>query len=183
MRWRAPPCTAGLRHEFQYEDGGRFTRRIVKREGELCVLGTLVYDKDWVLVKQVTSAGEEITSARPDYPLVGSKWLDFPLSVGKEWQLNYRSRFGTRAGVGYFQNFFSVISYENLTTRAGVFAAFKIKQEQRHGSGSWGIRYFWYAPESEYYVKHEYARSESSDPNYWLGGRNYELVSMTRPRQ
>ena len=179
----APPCSVGLQHVFQYEDGTRFTRRIGRRDGELCVIGQSYYDKDWTLVKQIGRDGQVITSSRPDYALVGEKWLSFPLAVGKEWQVNYRARYAHGAGVGNFRNYFNVLSYEKINTPAGIFASFKIRQEQRHGSADWGIRYFWYAPETEYYVKHEYARQESSRTDYWVNVRNYELVSIARPKK
>ena len=179
----APPCSVGLQHVFQYDDGTRFNRRIGRRDGGLCVIGQSYYDKDWTLVKQIGRNGQEITSAQPEYPLVGEKWLPFPLTVGKEWQINYRARFSARAGVGYFSNYFKVLSFEKVKTLAGTFAALKIRQEQRHGSGTSGVRYLWYASEVEYYVKQEYSRHESNSEDYWLNVRNYELVSVIRPKK
>src|SRR5262245_41783097 len=178
----APPCSVGLQHVFQYDDGTRFNRRVSRRDGDLCVIGQSYYDKDWTLVKQIGRNGQEITSTQPEYPLVGEKWLPFPLAVGKEWQINYRARFSTRAGVGFFSNYFKVLSFEKVKTPAGNFATLKIRQEQRHGSGTSGVRYLWYAPEVEYYVKQEYARHESNPENYWLNVHNYELVSVARPK-
>ena len=179
----SPGCSVGLRHVFQYEGGGRFTRQIDRLDGGLCVIGLQTYDSNWTLVKQIGRGGEEITASRPDYPLVGEKWLPFPLTVGKEWQVKYHARFTTGPGVGLFVNFFEIISVEKINTQSGTFAAFKIRQEQRHGSGRRGVRYFWYAPEVEYYVKHEVARQEGSSPDYWATVKNYELVSVVRGKK
>ena len=177
----APPCTIGLRHQFQYEDGTQFSRQVSRRDGELCVIDRNYYNKDWVLVKQIATDGREITASQPDYPLVGEKWLAFPISVGKEWEINYRARYPRRAGVGYYHNFFKVVSYEKVGVKAGAFVAFKIRQEQRQ-LNNWGVRYFWYVPEVEYYVKHQVARNESKTPSYWLDQQDYELTSISRPK-
>jgi hypothetical protein len=177
----APPCSVGLRHVFQYQEGDQWTRRINRREGELCVIGRSYFNKDWTLVKQISEDGkEEITASRPDYPRVGEKWLPFPLAVGKEWRVNYRARVGAAAGVGSYANYFNVVSFERIDTRAGVFAAFKIRQEQRRGANAWGVRYYWYAPDVEYYVKRQNVPHESSRATWWVNVRNYELVQFVR---
>lgn len=172
----APPCVVGLRLRFQYVDGGNFTRAITSRQGDMCVIGSTsrsYYDKDWVLVKQVDRDGNEITSWRPLNPLVGQKWLDFPLSVGKTWETRFTSTGGS------YINYFTVLSYEEVTVPAGTFKAFKIQEHQMAARGSYGVRYFWYAPEVGYYVKRQWAPDESSSPYYWQSVRDYELVSVS----
>jgi hypothetical protein len=43
------------------------------------------------------------------------------------------------------------------------------------------LRYFWYSPDAEYYVKHQYARDESTPSDFWVDIEDYELVSIRRP--
>jgi hypothetical protein len=191
----SPPCTVGLRHQFQYTDGDRFTRTVSKREGEVCVVGRFYFDKDWKLIKEFDRDGNELTvknmesnyrvldnRGRADQPLLGEKWMPFPLSVGKHWESNYRSLVRRARSFSNFDSHFTVMDYEKVTVSAGSFMAFKIRQETRSGSADRGVRHFWYAPEVEYYVKVQHAHEESRPPNYWPNARDYELISVSRPR-
>lgn len=181
----SPPCTVGLMVQFQYEDGSPFTRTITSRDGELCVIGAQrrsYYDKDWVLVKIVERDGNVISKPRPEDPLVGEKWMPFPLEVGKTWEREYHGLSAKGKRPTYYSNYYTVVSHEEIKVPAGTFKAFKIKQHQVVSQTSWGIRYFWYALEVGYYVKHKTSPEESSNANYWSGVRNYELMSISQPR-
>lgn len=181
----SPPCTVGLMVQFQYEDGRPFTRTITSRDGELCVIGAQrrsYYDKDWVLVKIVERDGNVISKPWPQDPLIGEKWMPFPLEVGKTWEREYHGLSAKGKRPTYYSNYYTVVSHEEIKVPAGTFKAFKIKQHQIISQTSWGIRYFWYAPEVGYYVKHKTSPEESSNANYWSGVRNYELVSISQPR-
>ena len=75
-----------------------------------------------------------------------------------------------------------MLAYERVQVKAGRFLAFKIKNEQRYSAQSRGVRYFWYAPEVEYYVKLQYAPSESIPADWWNNSRDYELIYISRPK-
>lgn len=180
----APPCIVGLRLQFQLDDGRPFTRAVLSREGELCVIvlgKRYYYDKDWVLRKVVERDGNVITKPQPLEPLIEEKWLPFPLSVGQTWESErYMGDFFGR--VGRYKIFFDILSYEEVDVPAGKFKAFKIKEYQLLRGGTWGVIYYWYAPEVGFYVKRQTAPDESSDPYVWNNVRNYALVSITRPK-
>jgi hypothetical protein len=192
----APPCLVGQKLEFRYDDGASFSRVIASREGDLCVvLGgyeirgqsndetKIYYDKDWVLVRLEVD-GQTITSALPTHPLVGEKWLPFPLTVGKTWKTQYRTPSVTSGRMNLYNNWFTVQAHEELKVPAGTFKTFKIKHEQTGGTGTeagkrGGVRYFWYAPEVGFHVKRRSDPSESVPKDYWAS-RDYELVSVSK---
>ncbi len=176
----APPCTVGLQHTFEYKSNRKFTRTVSKQVGELCVVGNSSFDKQWVLVKLIAADGREITSPDIQFPRIGKEWLSFPLVVGKEWQYAMRTRPQISANVKSYIDWYKVVSTDRITVRAGTFDTYKIKWEQRQGSGL-GVRYFWYSPDAEYYVKHQYARDESTPSDFWVDIEDYELVSIRRP--
>ncbi|MBI2175011.1 MAG: caspase family protein [Candidatus Omnitrophica bacterium] len=180
----SPPCTVGLVLQFQYEDGRRFTRIITSREGELCVIGVQkrsYYDKDWVLVKIVEQDGNVISTPRPEDPLIGDKWMPFPLEVGKTWEREFDGLSGRTKRPIHYSNYYTVLSHEEIKVPAGTFQGFKIKLHQVVSQKSWGVRYFWYSPEVGYYVKMKNSPDESSSAGYWVL-RDYELVSVSQPR-
>lgn len=187
LRAEAPPCVVGLKLQFQYDDNRKFTREITARDGDLCLVESgskSYYDKDWTLVKLVEPDGREITSSSPRQPDIGEKWLPFPLSVSKKWERHYSGQEAVSGGVRQYQNYFTVVSHEDVTVPGGSFKAFKIRQEQVNLSSKnrRGVRYFWYAPDVGYYVKRHWAVKEGNDPHYWVSVRDYELVSVSRPK-
>lgn len=73
-----------------------------------------------------------------------------------------------------------MVSTERITVQAGTFETYKIKWEQQQGQGV-GVRYFWYSPNVEYYVKHQTAPDESRPTDFWTDIGDYELISILRP--
>jgi len=181
----APPCRVGQKLNFRYDDGRLFTREILSREGDLCVItesSKFYYDKDWVLVRVVDAKGRMITEPEPSFPEVGERWLPFPLAVGKTWETEVRGRSAERQRVIVYQNSYSVLAQEEITVPAGTFNTFKIKHEQSHnatGTKRWGVRYFWYAPELGYYVKRHWEPKESVDQFFWQTRRDFELETIS----
>src|ERR1043166_1272989 len=53
---------------FEYRTGRRFTRKVTKQDGGVCVVNREYYDKDWVLVKAIAPDGREVTTADTQYP-------------------------------------------------------------------------------------------------------------------
>ena len=128
----APECRVGQKLNFRYDDGRSFTREIVSREGDSCVIAEsskFYYDKDWVLVRVVDAKGRMITEPEPSFPEIGERWLPFPLAVGKKWDTEVRGRSAERGRVILYQNSYAVLAQEEITVPAGTFNTFKIKHE------------------------------------------------------
>lgn len=173
----APSCRVGASWTFRYDDGARFVRRITGRNGDVCSVGKSFFDKEWVLLKQLGPNNEEITAPTLDQPLIGKKWMPFPISVGAEWRVEFRTKPTGFRNVSFYTDTFDVVSFEKVEVPAGSFMAFKIKVDRRT-QGIWSIRYLWYAPQVEYYVKFRTAPEESHRA-YETTFKNYQLVSFS----
>ena len=79
--------------------------------------------------------------------------LSFPLFVGKKWKDQYYSKSIT--GVKYeYTNEYTVIKYETITTKAGSFKAFKIRQwNSSIEIGPIGHWAYWYSPKLKNIIK------------------------------
>jgi hypothetical protein len=173
----APSCRVGASWTFRYDDGARFVRRITGRNGDVCSVGKSFFDKEWVLLKQLGPNNEEITAPTLDQPLIGKKWMPFPISVGAEWRVEFRTKPTGFRNVSFYTDTFDVVGFEKVEVPAGSFMAFKIKVDRRT-QGIWSIRYLWYAPQVEYYVKFRTAPEESHQA-YETTFKNYQLVSFS----
>jgi flagellar biosynthesis GTPase FlhF len=171
----APSCRVGANWTFRYDDGGRFVRRITGHNGDVCNVGKSFFDKEWLLLKQLGPNNEEITAPTLDQPLIGKQWMPFPISVGSEWRVEFRTKPTGSRNVSFYTDTFDVVGFEKVEVPAGSFMAFKIKVDRRT-QGIWSIRYLWYAPQVEYYVKFRIA-PEESHPAYETTFKNYQLVS------
>lgn len=86
----------------------------------------------------------------------------FPLSVGKTWTFATGSLNPSPAGRVVDKRSCEVLAYEDVTTKAGTFKAYKIKCDGTYefrGEQVWGGEIFstrWYSPDARYFVKHEY---------------------------
>jgi len=174
----APSCRVGASWTLRYDDGGRFVRRITGRNGDVCSVGKSFYDKEWVLIKQLGPNNEEITAPTLEQPLIGKKWMPFPISVGSEWRVEFRTKPAGLRNVSFYTDTFDVVGFEKIEVPAGSFMAFKIKVDRRT-QGIWSIRYLWYAPQVEYYVKFRTAPEESHQA-YETTFKNYQLASFSR---
>jgi TolB-like protein len=100
----------------------------------------------------------------------GSLYLNFPLFVGKQWKDRYRGRSIDGSYYNY-RNTYNVVAFEKVSTRAGIFDAFKIKRYHYNISTNQSVpdtENYWYAPDIKIVVK--------SIPSWRIGG---ELVSYS----
>ena len=113
-------------------------RKVEKVEGDSAVIsgiGTcktcLVYfsTKDGTLVKVEMPDGSAPDSVTVGFVPLGKDWklFDFPVEVGKKW--NFRAKGLFRNAFNNYECAVTVEAYEDVTTKAGTFKAFRIKRD------------------------------------------------------
>jgi hypothetical protein len=101
---------------------------------------------------------------------LGGKYLEFPLSVGQKWNVEYTIRpTGARNDVSY-KGETTVSGFESVSSPAGNFRALKLTREIRGSNGKNSTVTYYYSPEAKSAVKF---LLDSSD-----GTRNVELVKF-----
>jgi hypothetical protein len=79
--------------------------------------------------------------------------LDFPLTVGKQWTLEYKGSYvGSNKPVAR-KITYEVKGIEQVTTSGGTFRAFKLESDDRSGRGDYFTTTYWYSPETRSIVK------------------------------
>jgi hypothetical protein len=79
--------------------------------------------------------------------------LDFPLTVGKQWSLDYKGSYvGSNKPVARKINY-EVKGIEQVSTQAGSFRAFKVESDDRAGPRDYFTTTYWYSPETRSIVK------------------------------
>jgi hypothetical protein len=119
---------------------------------------------------------------RERYAQARRRILNFPLSLGKQWQDIFSAKVltGAYAGIvghGYSESF-TVLGWEDVEVQAKKIKAIKMEYKQRittpgtisYGADAW-IRY-WYSPDAKYFVKCQY------DKVFFIGVEDWELVSF-----
>jgi hypothetical protein len=152
----APAIKAG--DEWRYT-GGYFIR-VAGVEGDLVVTETnldpycarcrFIRDKNGTVVRVIDAEGKPV-----EYPLSGLRLLDFPLRVGKEWTQDLVLPQLSNGRMTPYSNTFKVEGYEEVSTKAGAFKAFRIswRQENRGPYGWRGTLEMWWSPEVRAFVK------------------------------
>jgi hypothetical protein len=178
----APTYTVGDAWQMTYGpfkvvavDGGLTVREFP--ENKQCPNCRYHSDAQSVLVKVVTADGTETKHA-----LIGFPFLNFPLSVGKEWTYD-ATFFNEAANVTIpLRHTFRVLGYETVETKAGPLKAFKISHARTRQnlkfSGErpdWGTAMYWYSPEAKAIVKRQVV-STGATRGF---GNDYELVSFS----
>lgn len=159
----APPFKVG--DEWRWTGGGR--RRIIAIEGEYTVtpLSTqgcqncrAYRDKNLTVVKLLDKEGKIVVNDSS----VGYKMLDFPLTVGKQWDSDVSLVNRTTKVAEPYKNTFRVEAYEAVRTQAGTFKAFRITHIQKRTHSSFSAdagkdwrETTWYSPEVKAIVKRE----------------------------
>ena len=136
------------------------------------------FDGQRTLSKVVGKDGNEVND-----PLVGLKFLDFPLSVGKEWRqttsfLNEQTN--QRIPLTHT---FRVLAHEEVKTKAGTLKAFKMSHSRDWQTSAsnlqarrdWGTAMYWYSPEAKAIVKREVISTGAAR----VFGTDYELESYS----
>ena len=132
------------------------------------------YDKTLRLLKVTAADGGEPNWAAVGFTPLGPDWklMDFPLTPKQTWRVSAKALFrGTLVPATVDV---TVLGYEDVTTKAGTFKAYKIQHSWsvRFGAEGSGIRTWttvgWFSPEVKWFVK-----LTSTAPN----ARDLELVS------
>ena len=125
--------------------------------------------------------GQAATAMDMDYLPFGEGWRfwEFPLAVGKEWRISAKALVRRSESVRYTAAV-KVSAYEDVTTKAGKFKAFKVWRRWNAilggvggGNGLDWSESWWFAPEVKNVVKFE-----TTIPVEVPGGPQWELVSF-----
>ena len=161
-----------------------FGRKVVKVEGDVtvfqgypnCPTCLASYDKNLTLLKIEKEPGQPADTSTLGFVPLGPEWkfYDFPLAVGKKWHFSAPGLFRNyRVNYSYSS---SVEGYEDVTTKAGTFKAFKLLRDVTIqnknsvvGRPSW-TETVWYAPATKSAVK--FTTTSAT-------GREWELASYT----
>ncbi len=177
----APKFQVGDKWVWRDEKGGESTREVVGFEGDLAQVkwadpratqdkeGMAFIDPYGVTRKAIRPNGEIVTKqAVGAYVTIGQKVMDYPLQVGKKWELSFLTQ--PRSGLGTLQSYtnrYSVLGCEEVLTPAGKFPALKIEIESSVQGGRYsGILHIWYASKAKASVRRQYVPSQ-----WWGGGR------------
>jgi hypothetical protein len=103
--------------------------------------------------------------------------LRFPLSVGDQWNHEYRGRH--IAGQEHRRSVeIRVTGIEQVTTAAGTFRAFKLEKDDRAGPRDFWLTTYFYSPETKSVVKSMFDASSGTGTG---GKREIELVKFGAP--
>ncbi len=101
---------------------------------------------------------------------LGGKYLQFPLSVGQKWDIEYKIRpTGAREDVSY-KGEVAVSGFENVSTTAGNFHVLKLTRDIRSSIGTSTTATYYYSQEAKSIVKMQF---EFPD-----GPQNVELIKF-----
>jgi hypothetical protein len=103
--------------------------------------------------------------------------LNFPLTVGKQWDRHYKvAYYGSRKEVSR-KITYEVKGIEQVTTTAGTFRAFRLESDDRSGPRDYWTTIYWYSPETKSIVKSQF---DSTSGGQETGlKRDIELIKFT----
>jgi hypothetical protein len=116
------------------------------------------------------------------------KILDFPLSIGKQWNDGYSGKAIVGRGVQEQHIFdcsekFTVLGWEDVEVQAGKFKVFKLEYKATFSAPhAWAPKdeevkhHYWYSPDTKYFVKCQYDKEWMKDKKEVF---NWELTSFT----
>ena len=152
----APSLSPGDAWTVRYSDGTRATRKFLREEAGVLIFqvsqtapggsasqGLLHLTHDLSTVRMLDAAGAELQRFDPH-----SLGLQFPLTVGKEWQGTAR-RFDEGKDAGTFAGTYKVVGIESVRVPAGTFRAFRVQGEtyEVHAPTKRWRFIHWYAPD------------------------------------
>ncbi|MGH7949152.1 MAG: hypothetical protein ACREQF_08015 [Candidatus Binataceae bacterium] len=180
-----PAVTDGPRIESPptYQKGYKLTYRsrtsdfTVSYEGEDNGLLVFHYDTreklpyDYLYTRDLKLAG--ITDAQQQNrfePPVG--YVDFPLFVGKTWQVSYKATTNSSHSMGHTA--VEVMAFEPVQVPYGTVNAFRIRVRNSNREVARNNPYetYWFSPDIGYYVKHDTNKPIYEDP--------YELIAVSK---
>jgi hypothetical protein len=181
----APGCDTAWQI-LRWDDGRQFTRITRRGDSGGCEVQraalVTVYDRDWKLLKIWRTDGQPIPPRRGGSffvfeEIVGQRWLEFPLEVGKKWQREYQAVNSRGRNVSVSSDL-SIVAVEDVTVAGTTYKTFKIRQQITTTSRTGGTRYLWYAPETGYYIKTQIAKEEAA--GFWSAeASDIELVTTS----
>jgi hypothetical protein len=118
---------------------------------------------------------------REKYTMDRRRVLNFPFSLGKQWQDTFTGKVLQGAYAGRWTNQYSesfiVSGWEDVQVLAGKFKTIKLEYSQKiissgtaYGQGGWAR--YWYSPDAKYFVKCQY------DQYFYPGEKDWELTSF-----
>jgi hypothetical protein len=160
----SPPVTQSpdwkVGDEWRYVGGEKWLIRVVAREGDTVTTECIpcprcpgcrdMRDPNWAIFRVLDKDGQPI----PNCEVCGARAVDFPLSVGKEWQSEFRS-WSSGGGRSDYVNYYRIVAFEEVKTKAGTFKAYRINMRQDNAGpyrGSWQLD-LWWSPEVRGFVK------------------------------
>jgi hypothetical protein len=149
--WR---FTTGLRRVIAVEENQVVQEIPTNRSCSDC---RYYYDGSGTLTKVVDKNGAPVNNSG-----IGIRYLDFPISVGKEWSQT-TNWFNERSNRNFpLKHVFRVEGYEEVTTKAGTFKSFKILHSRERQSSfnnlqgrDGGRAILWYSPDVRTFVKRQ----------------------------
>jgi len=103
--------------------------------------------------------------------------LDFPLTVGKQWERNYKAAYVGSSKMISRKITYQVKGIEQVTTTAGTFRAFKLESDDRAGPRDYWVTTYWYSPETKSIVKSNFDSSAGGQETGLK--RDIELIKFT----
>ncbi|MGH7864586.1 MAG: hypothetical protein ACREQB_06325, partial [Candidatus Binataceae bacterium] len=131
--------------------------------------GKLPYDYHYTADLKLAGISDAQQQNRFEPP-VG--YVDFPLFVGKTWEINYSATSNSAHSMGHTA--VEVMSFEPVTVPYGTVNAFRIRvrNSNREISRLNPYETYWYSPDIGYYVKHDTTKPIYEDP--------YELIAVSK---
>ena len=103
--------------------------------------------------------------------------LNFPLTVGKQWERSYKAAYVGSNKMISRKITYEVKGIEQVTTTAGTFKAFKLESDDRSGPRDYWVTTYWYSPETKSIVKSQF---DSTSGGQETGlKRDIELIKFT----
>jgi len=103
--------------------------------------------------------------------------LNFPLTVGKQWDRHYKiPYYGSRKEISR-KITYEVKGIEQVTTAAGTFRAFKLESDDRAGPRDYWVTTYWYSPETKSIVKSQFDSTAGGQETGLK--RDIELIKFT----
>ena len=172
-----PSLAPGDTWIVRYSDGTKAKRKFLREENGILVFevsqrspsgdvspGFLHLNRDLAAVRMLDTSGAEMQRFEPN-----SLGLQFPLSVGREWQGRCQ-RFDEGRDAGTFVGIYKVVGMESVTVPAGTFQTFRVEGETNEVKAP-GKRWrfvHWYSPEVRMEVKLQALTPDGSPTEFEL---------------
>jgi hypothetical protein len=160
------------------------TGYILKFSERKCVFESQGYDT--ILFEKFTRNRINVVEGdkRKKYTMGLSRVLDFPLSMGKQWETAYTAKGMSIKGPASndFSEIYKVSGWEDIVVQAGKFKALRLEYKRvLTGASSWPsvalemTNQYWYSPNVKYFVKCQYDKDVMKGDKEFF---NWELTSF-----